>query len=216
MVSTSSLDRKQRSEAMLREESVPFIPHLPCIEDEETTQIRSLEEVAWRAMALNIVAVKGEGLEQEQILGVIDRYQLMQAFTPKERDFILDENPSEHDRIQFLWRYECYWVLLWALSYVDELVRPDQICDVPQAVRLMVDRSAEQFIADAKLRSVSEILDAADLIYRYDWACVDARVNGQPSPAGLDAGVVRERHYALNWTIGYPDRPDWDNISTDT
>ncbi len=216
MVSKNVLERKQKSETILQKEEVPFLASLPVIEDEETAQIRSLEEIAWRAMALNIVAVKGEGLEQERVLEIIKQYNLEDAFSPKERTFIYNDTPSEHDRIQFVWRYEGYWVLLWALNYIDELGRPDEICDVPQAVRVMIDCSAEEFIRDAKRRTASEILDAADLIYRYSWACVDARINDRPAPAGLDAGVVYERHYALNWLIGYDDNADWDDISTDT
>jgi hypothetical protein len=68
---------------------------------------------------------------------------------------------------------------------------------------------------DADLRPQSELLSAADLIYRYHWAVVDARLKGQEPPAGLEGAVVYERHYALNWLIGYSG-PDWDDISTDT
>lgn len=52
------------------------------------------------------------------------------------------------------------------------------------------------------------------MIYRLDWACVDARIKGNEAPASLNADVVVERHMALNWLIGYDD--DWDNVSTDT
>jgi hypothetical protein len=58
------------------------------------------------------------------------------------------------------------------------------------------------------------MLDQADLMYRYNWAVTDARINSKPS-ADLEAGVVQERHYALNWLIGYMDQ-DWDDVSTDT
>jgi hypothetical protein len=216
MASNIALERKRRSEAILRREGVPFIAHLPVIEDEETATIRQLEEVAWRTMALNVVAVKGEGLEQERVLGIIEQYNLEHTFTLKEREFIFSGAPSDRDRIQFTWRYECYWVLLWALNYADELGRPDRICDVPRAVSVMVERTAEEFIRGARLRSTSEILDATDLIYRYDWACVDAWLKGKSAPASLDAGVVIERHHALNWLVGYPDNADWDDVSADT
>lgn len=216
MISNPALERKQRSIALLQNEGVPFIDHLPVIRDEETAQIRSTEETAWRAMALGIVAVKGEGLEQERVLEIIEQYKLEHAFTAKEREFVYNEKPSEHDRIQFTWQYECYWVLLWALRYIEELSRPDQICDVPRAVRVMVDRTAEEFIRDAKLRSAAEILDEADLIYRYDWACVDARINGRTIPDWLECSVILERHRALNWLTGYADNAGWDDVSTDT
>lgn len=84
-----------------------------------------------------------------------------------------------------------------------------------QAVSILADRDIETFIKEAKLRPLNEILDPADLIYRYHWAVVDAIINGKAAPAGLDSGVVMERHYALNWLIGYMDQ-SWDNISTDT
>jgi hypothetical protein len=216
MVSEKSFERKRRSEEICKFEGVPVNPHLPVIEDESEAKLRTVEEVARRAMALGIVSVKGEGLEQERILEIIEQYNLQNAFSPKEKEFIDHENPSELERIQFTWRYEGYWVLLWSLNYIDELGKPDQVCDVPRAMRIMIDsRNAESFIKNARLRNISEILDAADLIYRYDWACVDARLNGKPTPGGLDSGVVYERHYALNWLIGYMQQ-NWDHISTDT
>ena len=62
---------------------------------------------------------------------------------------------------------------------------------------------------------MSEVLDQADLIYRYHWAVVDANLKGKLPPGKLDGGVTMERHYALNWLIGYFDQ-EWDDISTDT
>ena len=76
-------------------------------------------------------------------------------------------------------------------------------------------KSLENLIANTKLKSKGTILDAADLILRYNWACVDARINNRPTPAGLDSGVVYEWHYALNWLQGYAGA-DWDDVSTDT
>lgn len=212
---SEALKRKKRSEMILQKEGVPFISHLPVVEDEATANFRSAEEVAWRAMALCLVAVKGEGLEQEQVLEILNQYELEHALTPKERQFIFDDAPSDHDQVQFAWRYECYWALLWALGYIEDLQRPDHICDVPRAVQVMVGRSGNEFMAGAQLRSNSDILDAADLIYRYHWACVNARLKGEEVPTGLDAGVVMERHHALNWLVGYMGQ-EWDHVSTDT
>jgi hypothetical protein len=146
---------------------------------------------------------------------LIAQYRLAEAFTPKELAFIKDPDPTEHDRTQFAWRYECFWVMLWALGYLDTLPAPDETCDVSKAVGLLRDNGREGFLKNAKLRPQQEILDEADLIYRYHWAVVDARVNGGEPPTGVDGGVVMERHYALNWLIGYMDQ-GWDDISTDT
>lgn len=207
--------RKARSEARLVSEGVPFIAHLPAIEDIGGVTQRSKDEIAWRAMALLVVAVKGEGLEHATVLEIVDEYGLKPHLTPREAEFIQDPSPTEHDRIQFVWRYEAAWVLLWALGYVERLQMPTEICDVPRSVRFMRDRSPEEFIRDSKLRPLEQILDEADLIYRYHWAVVDARLKGVEPPAGLDPGVTMERHHALNWITGYMEQ-DWDRVSTDT
>jgi len=210
-----ALARKARSIAILKKEGVPFIDHLPVIESEAKAKRRTNEEVALRAIVLCIVAVKGEGLEQVEIDKLVGKYAIANALTPNERRFINNAEPSKQERIQFTWRYECYWVMLWALGFVDDLARPDAICDVRKAVSFLRDTGREDFIKKAKLRSAREILDAADLIYRYHWAVTEARVKNQEPPAGLDPGVVLERHYALNWLVGYADQ-EWDDISTDT
>lgn len=207
--------RKQRSLAILKAEQVPYLDDLPLRETEAESLRRTTEEVALRAMALCIVSVKGEGLEQEIVERLVDDFQLADAFSPDEMKFIADPDPDQMLRVQFAWRYETYWVLLWALEFIDELPRPDQICDVPAAVACLRDLGRDGFLAQAKLRPQSEILDAADLIYRYHWAVVDARLKQQDAPAQLDGGVVMERHYALNWLIGYQNQL-WDDISTDT
>ena len=58
-------------------------------------------------------------------------------------------------------------------------------------------------------------MDQADLIYRMHWALRQAQIEGEAPPAGMVWDVVFERHYALNWLIGYMDQP-WDEVSTDT
>jgi hypothetical protein len=176
---------------------------------------RTKEEVARRAMALLVVASKGEGLRQEVLARVVDDYGVEPDFSSEEAAFVGNPTPSDHDRIQFTWRFEAACTLLWALGYVDELEKPVETCDVERAVAVLMDRSRERFIAEAKLRPPAEILDQADLIYRYHWAVVDARLDGKPVPAGLDPDVVMERHHALNWLIGYMDQ-EWDDVSTDT
>ena len=207
--------RKQRSETVLRAEAVPVNAALPVIETENRARRRSKEEVAYRALALLTVAVRGEGLDEGTTQKIVKLYGLAPHFTPKERAFLQDDSASQQDRAQFTWRYEAAWTLLWAIGFVDKLEKPSKICDVSRAVRLMKERTVQRFITESKLRSLREILDQADRIYRYHWAVVDARVKGQPSPAGLEPDVTVERHHALNWLIGYMDQ-EWDDVTTDT
>lgn len=210
-----SLDRRARSARQLAAESVPVNAALPVIESGAEARRRSVEEVAARAMALLIVAVKAEGLEQARLDEIVARYRLSGDFTPEERTFLARTSFDDATRAKFSWRYEAAWVLLWALGYVDRLDRPDHPMDPATATTIMVERDRAGFIRDARLRPLAEILDQADLIYRYHWAVVDARIHDRPPPAGLNPDVVMERHQALNWLIGYMDQA-WDDVTTDT
>lgn len=212
---TTPAERKRRSEDKLKQFGIPINPHLPVIESETAAKLRSPQEVAKRAIALCAVVVYGGGLEQQAAIAFLQERGLWEAATEKEKKFLLNKAPSQEERANFSWRYEALWVLLWALGYVSQLAYPSETCDVSQAVETIVNTPTELFIKQASLRPLAEILDEADLIYRYDWAVVDAQLQGCEMPRGLDEGVVYERHYALNWLIGYLDQ-EWDDVTTDT
>ena len=207
--------RKARSVAQLRSEGVPTIDHLPLIESEHESTRRDTRAVVERTIALVIVAVKGETGDHEMGQTLIRQFGAAGFLTPNERAFMEDPAPTEQDRVNFAWRYEGVHVLLWALGITPELGRPDHICDVPKLADTLRELGTDGLMRKAKLREQSVLLDAADLIYRYDWAVVDARLKNEEPPADLEKGVVYERHYTLNWLIGYMDQ-EWDDISTDT
>src|SRR5690349_13966514 len=116
-VSMEAIDRRSRSEAILRAEGVPVLASLPVIEMTTEALKRSKEEVALRTLCLLLVAAKGEGLGQEVVEGVLESYELRSHLSPNELAFVLDDSPSQHDRIQFTWRHEAAWTLLWALGF---------------------------------------------------------------------------------------------------
>ncbi|WP_440117883.1 DUF4272 domain-containing protein [Paenibacillus sp. QZ-Y1] len=222
--SESAIQRKERSEQLLTEQGIPYNEHLPARAGDEQAVIRSEEEVARRAVALCIAALKGECLGAGEsaedtaalVQEVIDKYDAASFFSPVERGFIEQHGAEHQEIISFSWGYEAYHVMFWALGYVKELGAPVDLCNVEKAVGyLQKCDDVEVFIAGGQLRSKNEILDAADLIYRYNWVCVDSCVKDQTPPAGLNGGVAYERHRALNWLICYLDQ-DWDDVRTDT
>jgi hypothetical protein len=145
----------------------------------------------------------------------IGEYELKDHFSPQEMEFLDDRSPTKSKLMQFSWRIEAAWVLLWTLGFIDKLGRPENHCNTEFAISIIEGKTTEQIIANATMRKPSEILDAMDLIYRYRWAIVDARINEKSIPGGLDSGVAYEWHYALNWLVGYLDQ-EWDEITTDT
>jgi hypothetical protein len=200
--SAESLDRKLRSLSRLKAEDVPTTPDWPVLPDSTTAKARSVEEVAQRAVAVCFTALKAEGASQDTMNGLVKRYKAKKFFTPAEFEFVDNNAQTNDDRNKYLWRYERLWVLMWALGYVEEMDRPDRTCDVRRAVSYLSSRTIEQFIAEAKLRDINELLDEADLMYRYNGASEDARRRGQKAPAGLDRTVVAERWAILGWLIG--------------
>jgi hypothetical protein len=84
-ISAEALERRARSEARLKSEGIPVNPDLPVIESSDTVRIRSRDDVVDRTLALSIVAVKGEGLEQEHVEGAIERFDAKGYFSPKDR-----------------------------------------------------------------------------------------------------------------------------------
>lgn len=212
---SESVARKNRSIARLKEEGVPVLPSLPVIADSARAKIRPTDEIARRAIAVCLAALKAERADDTLVENLVKKYKAKKFFTGQEAAFMDTYAPPNGDRDKFIWRYEALVVLMWSLGYLDSLDRPDHTCDVRRTVAALSVRTTEQLIADAKPRSAAEILDEADLIYRYHWAVADARRQRKDAPAGLDRGVVQQRHHALNWLISHWDQP-WDSVVTDT
>jgi hypothetical protein len=209
-----ALKRKARSEHILVSEGVSISHELPPLEVGRLIP-RQRDEIAYRTLCLLMTAVKSERMDQGMVLRVVRQYGLAAHFSPSEKEFIRNAEPSAEQRSRFSWKYESAWVLLWALGYVESLGIPRSECDVAFALACMRERNTETFIANAKLRPVGQILDQADLIFRYHWSLIDSALAKRATPAGLDAGIVYERHYALNWLIRHNDQ-DWDEVTTQT
>lgn len=221
----NSVERKLKSIEILKSNQVPYMEGLPRIEDVNEIEVRSAEEIAKRAIAC-LIAIQvacdinnGENIEEsrEFFKGFLEKYGVSNELTEAEKKIIFGPS-EEQDVINMAWKYEAYWTLIWALGILDELNYPSQICDCDFAINVVADcNDFDEFMKKVNLRSIDEILNEADLIYRYNWACVDARIHGKNAPAKLDSGVVFERHWGLNWLIGKgTDNDDWDCVSTDT
>jgi hypothetical protein len=210
-----AIKRKERSERILASEGVPINSALPAIQLSGETRPRSTEEVAMRVLCVLMTAMKAERMDQTMVLRVIRRYGLAGHFTPVEKEFIRNAAPTADEKTAVSSKYEAAWVLLWALGYVEALSIPNQTCDIERAVACMRERKAKSFVSGAKLRPLSQLLDQADLIFRYHWSMTHAEQKQRDIPAGLVANVVNERLGALNWLIRNPDQ-GWDDFSVDS
>jgi hypothetical protein len=211
-------ERKKRSEGLLAQHHIKINANLPYIESEAEATIRSAEEIAERVVLLAITnGVAFNHLSGEQAVEYLRKYNLLDKATPKELAFMA--NPTEDTKAQMTWKCEGIWVLMWALQIVDDLGFPNELADlnnIPmEQYPVGPGKDPNGFIESMQVsRSTKEILDANDLYYRMDWACVDARITGNEI-SDVYPGVVYERHYALNWLVNYREQP-WDEITCDT
>jgi len=180
-------------------------------------QMRSANEVARRCVVLYPVVAAGHGGPRGEFIGWLKREGLWDAVSPKEVAFLQSESPTQKQQADATWRVEALAPLLWSLRLLPELPPPTGYCDGKAMKRVLppLMGSTVEWLALARLRPAEEIYDANEGIYQMHWAVRDARLNDKPVPNCYDAGVVQERHYALNWLIGYSGQ-DWDDVSTDT
>lgn len=216
-VSDEQRERRKKSEEQCRIKNIPTYknPDSLFVPAEAQVQLRAKDEVVDRAIALCYVEIKSEGAEPELLDDFDKKYSVKSKLSPGELDFAQNENPTEQEIAIANWRAESFHLLLWALGFVNELHYPSELCNIGEDVGHLFTRTEQEFRDAARLRTKTEILDAADLILRFNWACVNARVNQQPAPAELHPGIVYERHYALNWLIRLRDQ-EWDDVTTNT
>ncbi|WP_295767821.1 DUF4272 domain-containing protein [uncultured Mucilaginibacter sp.] len=210
--------RKENSEAIIKAKGIKVNVNLPCIETEDEVVFRTAQEVATRVSVLSVVNyVAFNTIPPNVAIDYLKQHNLWEHATSKEKDFLL--HPTAEKQTVETWKAEDIYVLMWALGKVNTLDFPENLCNLNDIADddqpVGSDRDPHSFIDAATIsRSPKEILDAADLYYRLDWACVDARLNMQEMKQ-VHPGVVYERHYALNWLISYQNA-EWDDVSCDT
>ena len=222
------LTRRNENMKYLFEQKI-YVCELPLNDDDDNIRLRSKEEVVRRTLGTLLVSLYSEALlnpndkmsisEARDFIGNVMKDlsvdKMEDVLTEKEMEYIRDDNSEEITRVQYSWHYENLYVLEWILG-LEEWNYPDDICDVGKIVRnLKKFSSVEDICSNTTMRSKKEILDKADLIYRMDWAAVDARIHGMEGPAQLQHGVVQERHRTLNWMI-YFDDAEWDYVTAPT
>ena len=223
------MTRKERSEAYLQEHGVRINPHLP---DIDSKGIRPAEEILRRALAAFLASqiaadLAGGNDVQESarfFTGLLVRFGLENDLTPTEQRLFAYYDPeaphtvSADEAADLSWRIEMCMPLFWACGLLKgEMPYPGQPSDIGGLVRMIAAaENLEVLQILMQPRSDEEILDRADLIFRMDWACVDAMLKSEEPSGGLCHDVVVEQHKGLNWMIGAYDAENWDTVKPHT
>lgn len=209
--------RKKQTEKYLKSLNIPFIDHLPLIEEESEVKIRTAQEIAERILVLVYLAYFSEVPEErENVIDFLKTNSLWDIVSPDEKGLFQKEELTDQETANISWRSEGIWLLLWTINKVDKLELPTEQVEISEIISRLpkFQTDPSEFIKTSIVRPTTEILDQSDLIYRLHWATRNADLNNQPMPANLDLSIIMERHYAINWVTFYAD--EWDEISTDT
>ncbi len=176
--------------------------------------IRSTVLAAQRVFAL--IAVSTAATNPTKALAWVQRHDLRAMLSPKERVFIHAKARSELDQIQFSWRIEATVPLLWFLRRLSEMPLPNSQVgsDFKAAVEAIFEEPLT-LMQSRPTRLPIKVWRARDEAMSEHWRVRNAKFNDRPKPQDLDAGVVRESHYALNWLVRY-ENAEWDDVATDT
>ncbi len=180
-------------------------------------EIRSSREVAERAVVLYCVVKSADVEDRVIIRDWLKREKLWSAVSRAERKLFGKGKLSNRQLVNASWRVEALEAIVWALGLLPSLTSNTVQCSYRRIEALFPFylESAELFLKQSKLRSEDDIERALEEIYNQHWKVRDARLNQKEAPDKLDEGIIREKHYALNWIMSYEGQ-DWDNVSTDT
>lgn len=209
--SSRSLARKARSEQVLSRLSFSLPKHLEPLPDASELLALPVEQQLDRALCLLVVALKAEGLEPEIVASLIEGFQLQQAFTEDEANFLAAEKVDAEDNAQMGWRLESAWLLWWSLGLVDELSSPAQQVAMTDVVAVIQNQDRSQLLAAAKPRALDALLDEADLYLRLHAVIGMWEGRKRAVPGKLEPSVILERHVALQWLLAQP-AADWEGL----
>ncbi len=215
--------RKKKSELYIKLLGVAINENLPCIESSKEIKIKDIDKICKRAIACLISTQlacdinNNNNYEQSKQFcnNLLKKYNVENDLINIEKK-LYDNNYTPQDAIDVSWQYECYWSLIWALGLInDGDMIPTKLCDCQKAINIITScKNYEDFKNKTKIKNIEKILDMIDLFYRYDWACVEKRINPETNIGYLNPEVVKERRKGLEWLISECD--DWNEISLDT
>lgn len=218
-----AFERKLNSINILKDQEIPYIEQLPLIANSLDCHRRSVDEIARRAIALCIsanFAIDVANADNKKQLKsskkfytkLLETYRAKNYLTENEKE--LFEKMDQNLAIQISWQFEGLVILFWALNLIHDLSYPMELVN-PKVLSSLLSENNNyiEFLNKCELRPIEEILDQADLTYRYDWYCIDSKINGVNVDEKINSEIVLERHRALNWLI---QNDDWDNVNIDT
>lgn len=168
---------------------------------------RNQEDTIFRAVSLCLISAVAEGrlikreLSVENIKELLIKFNIEKDVTLNEEKYLMDEETTKEENEKFIWKYECVYLLLWALWYIENLEEPKDICDTGKVTAIILGNWVDNFVKNANLRSIEEI------VWTYE------KYLGYLNDDSLNLDVTKERLYTLSRLVA-KDNLSWDKIET--
>lgn len=185
-------------------------------EDESEDEFRGATAVAKRCLVLCSVVAASHNEERTEIVAWLKGEGLWKEVSPKERAFLQSKKPTNKQLINASWRLEALYLLLWALRLIPSIEVGSTPAE-PARLKVLLPflSQTSDFVTNSELRPEDEIYNMNEKVCQAHWSVRDAEINSKAIPEGIDPGVVMERHYGINWLMGYCGQ-SWDEVTTDT
>lgn len=197
----TALERKQNSEKLLSTLGIALVDNLPPIEEEDTVTLRPPREVAERILILTYLnCVAADPSLRQHVMMFLIHEGLWDKASEEEKVLFHKTQLTEEDYTTIFCRSESIWLLLWAINKIDQLDLPEKEIDLHDIFPYLPGflEPTGDFIHAATMRSVSEILDQSDLIFRLNWALRETDQQGSRLST-LNPGVAYERYFSITW-----------------
>ena len=181
-------------------------------DDELVYAARGELEIRERVIILRCLVEAAYDADRRRILAWLEKKNLLEAVAPTEWAYLRAKKPTEQQIINASWRTEALEALLWVVGELPNMTASSDTASLESIATVMPNflQDCSEFLEKESMRDEAVIYDECEIIYNQHWAVRD---DGRPGSNGLDPGVVREKHYALNWVL-YSEA--WDEVSTDT
>ncbi len=177
---------------------------------------RSAQAVARRCLVLGCVAASLE-FSPGYFSDWLRDEGLWEELSPREVALLTAEEPSRRQKIDAAWRSESLQVMLWALGKIAEMCPLTKQVAPRNLLKVMPEAESDTraFVAASRLRPDAVIDAELERMVNAHWQLRNEQAYPDEKAEPMIAGVVMERHHALEWMVNFNDEP-WDEVSTNT
>lgn len=208
-------NRRLKNINLLKSKNIVYSNFLKCAYIDEYHKPKDIDTILKRALATFVTASCAHYVRKNGNPYGYDIYYTLfhieDFLYPQEKVF-LENNYTKENLIELEWRYETCFVLFWCLGLIDADISDTEFFDLALMDNLIkTSNSFDEIKSKCNMRSISEILDAQDLYYRYAWALYENKVTPGALIGNLNNGIVFERRRGFEWLFS-PEN-DWCKIN---